>query len=72
MKKKKNKRRDCELKHTKTKWVLCSEDWRDFVITYVPELNDIPIEDNCADISWEEIKKVYKQYKRKTQMKRAK
>ena len=40
--------------------VLCSEDWRDIVITYVPELNDIPIEDNHADISWEEIRKAYK------------
>ena len=46
MKKKKNKKRDCELKHTKTEWVLCSEDWRNIVIMYVPELNDIPIEDN--------------------------
>ena len=70
--KKKNKKRDCELKHTKTEWVLCSEDWRDIVIMYVPELNDVPIEDNYANISWKEIKKVYKQYKRRTQMKRVK
>ena len=34
-----------------TEWVLCSEDWRDIVITCVPEVNDIPIEGNYADIS---------------------
>ena len=62
MKKKKNNRRDCELKHAKTEWVLCSEDWRDIVITYVPELNDIPIEDNYAEISQEEIKDAYLKY----------
>ena len=61
-----------EKKHTKTEWVLCSEDWRDIVITYIPELNDIPIEDNYADIPWEEIKKAYKEYKRRTQMERSK
>ena len=63
-----------DTKETKpyiTKWVLCSEDWRDIVIMYVPELNDIPIEDNYADISQEGIKKAYKQYKRRTQVKRA-
>ena len=68
MKKKKTKKQN----YTKTEWVLCSEDFRDIVIMYVPELNDIPIEDNSADISQEEIKKAYKQYKRRTQMKRAK
>ena len=51
-------------KHTKTEWVLCSEDWRDIVITYVPQINNIPIENNYADISQEEIKKAYKQNKR--------
>ena len=56
----------------KTQWVLCSEDWRDIVITYVPQLSNIPIEDNYAEISQKEIKKAYKQYKRKAQMKRAK
>ena len=54
-----------EKKNAETDRVLCSEDWRDIVIMYVPELNDIPIEDNYADISWEEIRKAYKQYKRK-------
>ena len=44
-------------KTTETEWVLCSEDWRDIVMRYVPKLNDMPIEDNYADISWEEIKK---------------
>ena len=58
--------------NAETEWVLCSEDWRDIVITYVPELNDIPIDDNYADISQEEIKKAYKQYKRKTQKKKNK
>ena len=50
--KKRDKRRDYEAKskHTKTEWVLCSEDWRDIVIMYVPQLNNIPIEDNYADI----------------------
>ena len=40
-----------EKKNAETGWVLCSEDWRDIVIMYVPELNDIPIEDDYADIS---------------------
>ena len=59
-------------RNAENEWVLCSEDWRDIVIMYVPELNDIPIEENYADISWEEIKKVYKQYKRKSQTKKNK
>ena len=63
MKKKKTKTQK-KQNHTKTEWVLCSKDWRNIVIMYVPELNDIPVEDNYADISWEEIKKPYKQYKR--------
>ena len=46
----------------KTEWVLCSEDWGDIVITYVPQLNNLPIEDNCADISLEEIKDAYIKY----------
>ena len=62
IKTKKNNRRDYEPEHAKTEWVLCSEDWRDIVITYVPELNDIPIEDNYAEISKEEIKDVYLKY----------
>ena len=39
---------------------------------YVPELNDIPIEENYAVKSQEDIKKAYKQYKRKTQKKKNK
>ena len=62
MKKKKNKRRDCKTKHAKTEWALCSEDWRDIVIMYVPELNDIPIEDNYAEISQADIKDAYLTY----------
>ena len=56
--------------HTKTEWVICSEDWRDIVIMYVPQMNNIPIEDNYADISQEEIKKAYKQNKRREQKRR--
>ena len=57
--KRKGKKRDTKSKHTRTKWVLCSEDWQDIVITYVPQLSNIPIEDNYADISLEEIKDAY-------------
>ena len=49
----------------KTEWVLCSEDWRDIVIMYVPQINDIATEDNYADISQEETKKVYKHEQKK-------
>ena len=74
MKKEKDERKDCKTEpgHTWTEWVPCSDDWRDLVITYVPELNNIPIEDNYADISMQEIKKAFKQNKRRAQMKRAK
>ena len=58
---------EAESEHIQTEWVLCSEDCRDIVITYVPQLNTIPIEDNYAEISQEKIKKVYKQYKRRAQ-----
>ena len=48
------KRRNQETKQENilTNWVLCSEDWRD-VIMYVPDLTNIPIEENYADISQE-------------------
>ena len=62
MKKKKYKRRECKPKHAKTEWVLCSEDRRDIVIMYVPELNDMPIEDNYVEISQAEIKDAYLTY----------
>ena len=64
MKKKKDNRRDhkTESQYKKTEWVLCSEDWRDIVIMYVPELNNISIEDNYAEISQEEIKDAYFKY----------
>ena len=66
--KKRDKRRDYETKskYTKTECVLCSEDWRDIIITYVPQLNNIPIENNYAGISQGEIKKAYKQNKRRS------
>ena len=35
-----------EKKNAETEWVLCSEDWRDIVIKYIPYLNNIPIEEN--------------------------
>ena len=57
--KKKRMKRDAKSKHTKTEWVLCSEDWQDIVIKYVLQLNNIPIENNCTDISMEEIKDAY-------------
>ena len=59
-----NKGRDyeAESEYTQTEWVLCSEDWRDIVITYIPQLNDIVIEDNHANISLEEIKCAYIKY----------
>ena len=75
-KRKTNKRRDQETKpeHAQTEWVLCSGDWRDVTITYVPDLNNIPIEENYADISQEEIKDAFlkfgkcrKLHKKKTQ-----
>ena len=62
--KRKAKKGDAKLRHTRTEWVLCSEDWQDIGITYVPELNKIPIKDNYADISLEEIKEVYLKYGR--------
>ena len=48
--------------NAETEWVLCSEDWRDIMITYVPDLNNIPIKENYADISQEEIKDTFLKY----------
>ena len=53
-----------------TEWVLCSEDWRDIIITYVPNLNNTPIEENYVEIPIGQIKKTYKQYQRRLQMER--
>ena len=50
---------DATPKYPQNEWVLCSEDWQDVVITYIPQLNDTPIEDNYADISLNEIKDAY-------------
>ena len=58
----KGKDHEVELEHTQTEWVLCSEDLRDIVIMYVPQLNDIAIEDNYANISLEEIEDDYINY----------
>ena len=59
-KKKMKKKRIKKDEKQKTEWVLCSEDWSAIVITYVPLLNNIPIEDNYAEIPQKEIKKAYK------------
>ena len=45
-----------------TEWVLCSDDWQDIVIIYIPQLNDTPIEDNYGDISLKKNKKAYFKY----------
>ena len=66
MKKRKIKKNEKQI----TEWVLCSEDWRDIVTMYIPQLNTT--EGNDAEISQEEIMKAYKQYQRGTQMKRVK
>ena len=50
---------DAKLKQAKTEWVLCSEDWQDIVMIYVPQLSNIPIENNYTEISLEEIKDTY-------------
>ena len=70
--KSKGKKRDKGKDHeapvdcTQTEWVLCSEDWRDIVITYVLQLNDMAIEDNYANISLEEIEDAYIKYHKGT------
>ena len=51
-----------ERMNSETESVLCSEDWRDIVIMYVPEPNDIPIEENYAEVSLKEIKDAYLTY----------
>ena len=45
--------------HSQTERVVCSDDWQDIVIIYIPQLNDTPIEENYADISLKEIKDTY-------------
>ena len=34
----------------KTEWLLCSDDWRDTVIMYVTQINDIAIKVNYSNI----------------------
>ena len=62
--KKRDKDRDyeAETKHAKTEWVLCSDDWKDIVVTFVPQLINIPIENNYVDIFLEEIEDAYTTY----------
>ena len=58
--KRKSTMQDATPKHAPTEWVLCSDNWQDIVIIiYIPQLNDIPIEDNYVDISLKEIKDAY-------------
>ena len=38
-------------RNSKYEWVLCSENWQDFVIIHVTQLNVTPIEDNYANLS---------------------
>ena len=49
-------------KQPQTEWILCSDDWQDIIIIYIPHLNDTPIEDNYVNISLKEIKDVYFKY----------
>ena len=59
MRNNKGRNYEAESEHTQTEWVLCSEDWRDIVIMYVPQLNGIAIEDNYVNISLEQIEDAY-------------
>ena len=40
-------------------WVLSYENWEDFMIIAVPELNIAPIEGNYSDVSTQDIKRSY-------------
>ena len=46
----------------KCECVLCSENWQDFVVIYVPQLNDMPIDNNYANVSLKKIKNTYFQH----------
>ena len=55
-------------KHTITEWVLCSEDWRDIVITYVPQINNLAIEDIlCRYIPGKNQKGIQTEQKKSTE-----
>ena len=41
---------------SKYEWVLCSENWQDFVIIHKPQLNITPVATNYANLSIKEIK----------------
>ena len=60
--KRKEKMMDDTSEHAQTESILCSEEWWDVVITFIPQLNDILIEDNYSDISLKEIKDAYFKY----------
>ena len=47
---------------SKYEWVLCSENWQDFVVIHVPQLNVTSIEDNYTNLSIKEIKNTYFQH----------
>ena len=50
---------DATRQHPQTEWVLCSDDWQDIVITYIPQMDNTPIEHKNADMSLKEIEDAY-------------
>ena len=51
------KRKRSKNSQEKTEWVLCSRDSRDIVITYVHNLNNIPVEINYKHLMQKKIEK---------------
>ena len=51
------KRKRSKNSQEKTEWALCSRDSRDIVITYVCNLNNIPMENNYKHIMQKKIEK---------------
>ena len=60
-------------KKSKYEWVLCSENWQDFVIIHIPQLNMTSVE-NYANLSIKDIKDTYFQHSchKRTHQKRSK
>ena len=46
MRKENERYKNATPKHSQTEWILCSDDWQDIVIIYIPQLNETPIEEN--------------------------
>ena len=55
------KRKRSKNSQEKKEWVFCSRDSRDIVITYVHNLNDIPVENNYKHIMQKKIEKECRQ-----------